>query len=99
MQTKRTKKGGKCFAKQIIKQIYPGQKYRNNHVCLDRARPCPDIDEIDVIVPYVVPSEPVLNALSGLPGFHKAGHELVIDNVPSWEECGEEYLFFFFLFL
>ena len=76
-----------------------GQKYWNDHVCLDRERPCPDIDEIDVIVPYVVPSEPVLNALSGLPGFHKAGQELVIDNVPSWEECGEEYFDFLIKFI
>ena len=50
-------------------------------------------------MPYVVPSEPVLNALSGLPGFQKAGQELVIDNVPSWEECGEEYFDFLIKFI
>ena len=63
------------------------------------SRPCPDYDEVDINVHFKgvrlshLPADLHVHfkgaPLSNLPGLHKAGHELVIDNVHAWEECGK----------
>ena len=81
-----------CFVRRMKKEAQAVREQSSS-------RPCPDYDEVDINVHFKgvrlshLPADLHVHfkgaPLSNLPGLHKAGHELVIDNVPAWEECGK----------
>ena len=89
------------YMKPLLKSCFFRRMKKEAQAVRERSssRPCPDYDEVDINVHFKglrlsqVPADLHVHfkgaPLSNLPGLHKAGHELVIDNVPAWEECGK----------